>query len=70
MIDTIYLDMDGVIADFDKHYSSIYGCNCRDDPNKHNWYDFVDDTLVDPTYWGKNQGCAFVTGSTCTYTPE
>ena len=41
MIDTIYLDMDGVIADFDKHYSSIYGCNCRDDPNKNNWFDFV-----------------------------
>lgn len=42
MIDTIYLDMDGVIADFDKHYSSIYGCDCRDDPNKNNWFDFVD----------------------------
>ncbi len=31
-----------------------------------NWYDFVDDTLVDLAYWGKNQGCSFVTGSTCT----
>ena len=35
-----------------------------------NWYDFVDDTLVDPTYWGKNQGCDFVTGSSCNYPPE
>lgn len=41
MIDTIYLDMDGVICDFDKRYSSIYGLNCRDDPNKDHWYEFV-----------------------------
>jgi hypothetical protein len=41
MIDTIYLDMDGVICDFDKLYHSTYGVNCRDDPNKDNWYDFV-----------------------------
>ena len=42
MITTIYLDMDGVIADFDKGYSSIYGINCRDDPNADiRWYEFV-----------------------------
>jgi len=33
--------MDGVIADFDKLYSSTYGCFCREDPNKDNWFDFV-----------------------------
>lgn len=41
MIDTIYLDMDGVICDFDKLYYSTYGINCRDDHNKNNWYEFV-----------------------------
>jgi hypothetical protein len=42
MIDTIYLDMDGVIADFDKQYSNKYGVVCRDDPNKNvNWAKFV-----------------------------
>lgn len=41
MIDTIYLDMDGVICDFDRRYFSIYGVNCRDDPNKNNWNEFV-----------------------------
>ena len=41
MIDTIYLDMDGVICDFDKSYSSIFGLNCRDDPDKSNWDKFV-----------------------------
>lgn len=41
MITTIYLDMDGVIADFDKLYSSTYGLNCRDDPNDNNWFEFV-----------------------------
>lgn len=42
MINTIFLDMDGVIADFDKHYSSIYGVNCRDDEKKSiHWAEFV-----------------------------
>lgn len=41
MIETIYLDMDGVISDFDKRYFSIYGCNCRDDPNEKHWFEFV-----------------------------
>jgi hypothetical protein len=31
-----------------------------------NWYEFIDETLVDPTYWGKNKGCDFLTGSACT----
>lgn len=42
VIKTIYLDMDGVIADFDKGYRSIYGCNCRDDPNRNHWTEFVE----------------------------
>ncbi len=41
MINNIYLDMDGVIANFDKGYSAIYGLNCRDDPNDNHWYEFV-----------------------------
>jgi hypothetical protein len=32
-----------------------------------NWYDFVDDTLVDPTLWGKMIGCGFLTGSSCNF---
>jgi 5'(3')-deoxyribonucleotidase len=38
---TIYLDMDGVIANFDKDYYSIFGVNCRDDPDKGNWNKFI-----------------------------
>lgn len=41
MVETIYLDMDGVIANFDKSYHSIYGVNCRDDPKRSNWYEFI-----------------------------
>ena len=51
MIETIYLDMDGVISDFDKRYSAIYGCNCRDDPNEKHWFEFVKQKgffLLDP----------------------
>lgn len=33
--------MDGVIADFDRSYSAIFGLNCRDDPNKDNWNKFI-----------------------------
>lgn len=43
MINTIYLDMDGVIANFDKKYHSIFGVNCRDDINKSNWDTFIFD---------------------------
>jgi hypothetical protein len=43
MIVTLYLDMDGVIADFDKGYSSIYNIVCRDDPKANTrWFEFVD----------------------------
>jgi len=41
MITTIYLDMDGVICDFDALYSETYGLNCRDDPNDDHWFEFV-----------------------------
>lgn len=42
MVSKIYVDMDGVIADFDAAYSSIYGCFCRDDPDKEkNFYEAV-----------------------------
>jgi hypothetical protein len=40
-IHTVYLDMDGVLCDFDSYYRSIYGVNCRDDDNEDNWYEFV-----------------------------
>lgn len=42
MIKTIYLDMDGVISNFDKGYFSIYGVNCREDNVEKHWYDFVE----------------------------
>jgi hypothetical protein len=41
VVENIYLDMDGVIADFDKSYRSIFGVNCRDDKKKKNWNTFV-----------------------------
>lgn len=41
MIKTIFLDMDGVIADFDYLYSETYGMNCRDDPEESHWFEFV-----------------------------
>lgn len=41
VINTIYLDMDGVIADFDKGYSSLYGVYCRNDPVRDHWSEFV-----------------------------
>lgn len=41
MINTIYLDMDGVITDFDRGYRFIFGKNCRDDPDESHWTSFV-----------------------------
>lgn len=41
MSELIFLDMDGVIANFDKSYSSIFGVNCRDDPVRKNWNKFI-----------------------------
>jgi len=42
-IDTIYLDMDGVISDFDASYKWLFGKCCRDDPVRRNWNTFVRD---------------------------
>lgn len=33
--------MDGVIADFDRSYFSLFGLNCRDDPERDNWVKFI-----------------------------
>jgi len=41
-ITNIYLDMDGVICDFDEGYKKCYGLNCRDDPEEYHWYEFVE----------------------------
>jgi len=41
VIKTIYLDMDGVIADFDRGYSAIYGVFCRDDHVREHWTEAV-----------------------------
>ena len=38
---SIFLDMDGVIANFDNSYRSIFGVNCRDDPKRKNWNTFI-----------------------------
>jgi len=38
---SIFLDMDGVIADFDSSYRNIFGVNCRDDPKRKNWNTFI-----------------------------
>lgn len=47
----IFLDMDGVIANFDKAYSAIYGLNARDDPDKSHWYEFVDNNGFETLEW-------------------
>lgn len=45
VIDLIYLDMDGVIADFDKAYQSQYGVYCRDDPKRDHWEEAVNNGI-------------------------
>lgn len=44
MIDIIYLDMDGVLVDFNKAYYDMFGVIARHDPNVEvNWFKAVDD---------------------------
>lgn len=47
----VYLDMDGVIANFDKAFSSIYGLNARDDPDPSHWFEFVDNKGFETLEW-------------------
>ena len=48
----IYLDMDGVIANFDKAYSAIYGSNARDDSDIiSHWFEFVDNNGFENLEW-------------------
>ena len=43
MIETIYLDMDGVLVDFNKQYEEMYGVIARHDRNiRTNWFNAVD----------------------------
>lgn len=44
MITTIYLDMDGVLTDFDKRYKELFGFEPKDTPKdqwEKNWMDFL-----------------------------
>ena len=46
MIKTVYLDMDGVVADLNAWYSARYGIIPREDPNYHiNWAEAVHDGM-------------------------
>lgn len=43
MIEKIYLDMDGVLVDFNKQYEDMYGVIARHDRNiRTNWFNAVD----------------------------
>jgi phosphoglycolate phosphatase-like HAD superfamily hydrolase len=44
-IDKIYLDMDGVICDFDKRYEELYGYNPHKVKDKNRWKENFDDFI-------------------------
>ena len=51
MIKTIYLDMDGVLADFDKHFENLYGISPKGYEAKHGQIAFWRTIYKTPRYF-------------------
>ena len=50
-IDKIYLDMDGVIADFDAHFENLYGMVSREYEDKFSTYRFWEKVYETPNFF-------------------
>jgi len=50
MISKIYLDMDGVIADFNKRYKELYGMLPRDAEKKKKFHHFFDEFIANDNF--------------------
>lgn len=51
MIKTIYLDMDGVLADFDKHFEDLYGITSKGYEEKHGQIEFWRKVYCNPKFF-------------------
>jgi hypothetical protein len=49
-IECIYLDMDGVIADFEKRYKELYGIHPREAENKQKFNAYFDDFIANNNF--------------------